>query len=146
MVFLPLLCAVYFGLFYWNVSPSIPLAVCVTPISVRVGFLAPDWSVLFYPVLSCCTGTYPRPSLWPLPASLYREAGGARVPISTFLYRIFFTSHNVQRGSEGSTICSDSFVSCILSPADPWGPFYFGIPSRGMLACDHGSRPSQLLE
>ena len=26
------------------------------------------------------------------------------------------------------------------------GPFYFGIPFLGMLACDHGNWPSQVLD
>ena len=26
------------------------------------------------------------------------------------------------------------------------GSFYFGIPFRGILACDHGNRPSQVLD
>ena len=33
-----------------------------------------------------------------------------------FYFSFLFTSHSVQRGAGGSTICSDSFVSCILSP------------------------------
>ena len=70
-----------------------------------------------------------------LPASLYREAGGERVPIFIFLIFVlyfgilFFTSQSVYvEVGESSTICSDSILlfRVIYRPADPLGSFYFG--------------------
>ena len=42
---------------------------------------------------------------------------------------------------------SDSFCFLVFyRSADPWGPFYFGIPFLGTLARDHGNWPSQVME
>ena len=69
-------------------------------LSMQVGVLALGWSVLFYLILFYFVlfllVRIPVPPSGRLPASLYREAGGARVSI--FLYWcciLFFTSHSV---------------------------------------------------
>ena len=61
-----------------------------------------------------------------------------------FLFSFFFTSHSVQRGAEGSTICSDSFCFLyFIALLTLGGPSNVGVPFLGMLVCDHGNRPSQ---
>ena len=55
---------------------------------MRVGVLAPGWSVLFCFVLFLLV-RIPVPPSGRLPAPLYREADGARIPIFIFVYFIF---------------------------------------------------------
>ena len=62
---------------------------------MRAGVLALGWSVLLCFVLFLLV-RIPVPPSGRLPALLYLEAGGARIPIFMFvLYFIFLTSHSV---------------------------------------------------
>ena len=101
--------------------PSPPFAVALGLLSLRISLSLCElvFSPLFYFILFCFTGTYPRPSLWPS-ACCTPGSWWCAVPIFIFYIifssSFFFTSHSVWRGAGGSTICSDSFASCILSP------------------------------
>ena len=87
-------------LFYFlaRKSPSLPLAACLVHVSMRIGALAPGWSVLFCFVLFLLAHI-PVPPSGRLPAPLHREAdhGGARIPIFLYICVLFyfFTSHSV---------------------------------------------------
>ena len=90
----------------------------------------------------------------PLPLAIYLlHTGKLVVHGPTFIFYIFllffsffFTSHSAQRGAGGSTICSDSCFLYFIALLTLGGPFYFGIPFIGTLACDHGNWPSQVLD
>jgi len=86
-----------FYFIFWHVSPSLPLAACLVHVSMRVGALAPGWSVLFCFVLFLLV-RIPVPPSGRLPAPLYREAGGARIPIFIFVLYFIFSPRIACRG------------------------------------------------
>ena len=86
-----------FYFIFWHVSPPLPLAACLVHVSMRVGALAPGWSVLFCFVLFLLVRT-PVPPSGRLPAPLHREAGGARIPIFIFVLYFIFSPRIACRG------------------------------------------------
>ena len=102
---------------------------------------------LFY-FVSFCFYWYVSPSLH-LAACLLPCTGRLVVRASPYSYLCcisFFSPRIACRGAEGSTIFLIFLFTVVYRPADPRGSIIFSYPFRGMLACDHGNRPSQVLE
>ena len=95
---------------------------------MRVGALAPGWSVLFCLVLFLLV-RIPVPPSGRLPAPLYREAGGARINIFIFVLYFIFSPRIACRGERRAPllhyIFSDFLFLVIYRPTDPRGSILF---------------------
>ena len=107
--------------------------------------------VLFDYVLFCFTGTYPRPSLWPSACCphltgklVVRASPSYNILVSYLVFVLFVFLPRIACREERRAqlfvliLCFLYFIALLTL-----GKF---IHFLGMLACDHGNRPSQVLD